>query len=223
MPTDVLARPDVASVQRVWVYGSTVRACVSVLAITRHGRYVGRQATYVVSQPNSIENQTQNGPSPETKSLTTQPNRRRRPGGGPPLSPQNHRPGKRKRPRTGTYLYPPGVLRGCRNPTESTNLGAMSKPTRGSGWNGHDRRARLPGDWKARRAKVLSRDKYLCQIADDKVCTGVATEVDHINAGDDHSYRNLQAVCQACHFEKTLAERVNRKPAKEPRRHPGLR
>ena len=59
-------------------------------------------------------------------------------------------------------------------------------------------------------------------------CLGVASEVDHIRAGDDHSRSNLRAVCRRCHALKSSAEgnarsaelrRLKRRPAE---RHPGV-
>jgi 5-methylcytosine-specific restriction endonuclease McrA len=72
-------------------------------------------------------------------------------------------------------------------------------------WSSSDRRSRLPADWPRRRAAILRRDGWLCQIAGDH-CTRFATEVDHIQPSDDHRLDNLQAVCGRCHAEKTAGE-----------------
>lgn len=93
-------------------------------------------------------------------------------------------------------------------------------------WSSSDRRARLPQDWDSRRASVLRRDGYRCQIA-GAGCSGIATEVDHIRRGDDHRFDNLRAVCSSCHKKKTLGEaqvasRKKREARFRPReRHPG--
>lgn len=96
------------------------------------------------------------------------------------------------------------------------------------GWQGSDRKARLPEDWSQRRQRILIRDKRTCQIVDDG-CLITATEVDHIHAGDDHDDTNLQAVCSECHAHKSAREGVEartriltdrRRPTP---RHPGLR
>ena len=86
-------------------------------------------------------------------------------------------------------------------------------------WSGSTRRARLPKDWPQRRRIVLERDPF-CRIRTH--CTGApSTEVDHIRAGDDHNYANLQGACQPCHRHKTATERPTARRADEP--HPGLR
>ena len=82
------------------------------------------------------------------------------------------------------------------------------------------RSARLPGDWRTRRARVLTRDAHTCRLAYD-ICTMHATQVDHIAPGDDHRYSNLQAVCRPCHERKTVTYDTPRRtrPAVS---HPGL-
>lgn len=74
-------------------------------------------------------------------------------------------------------------------------------------WHGSDRRSRLPGDWATRRRRVLKRDGWLCQLRSPG-CTMVATEVDHIEPGDDHALTNLRATCSPCHAAKSAAEGV---------------
>ncbi|WP_459957300.1 HNH endonuclease [Nocardia sp. IFM 10818] len=95
-----------------------------------------------------------------------------------------------------------------------------------SGWTSSDRSSRLPSDWESRRSQVLRRDKGVCQIRSAD-CWKAATEVDHINRGDDHSLRNLRAVCAHCHARKSSAEGHARKAELRTRRrrvaerHPG--
>lgn len=72
-------------------------------------------------------------------------------------------------------------------------------------WSNSDRRSRLPDDWKTRRVRVLKRDGWACRMRGSH-CTGRATEVDHIVAGDNHDLSNLQALCHNCHVIKTQAE-----------------
>lgn len=94
-----------------------------------------------------------------------------------------------------------------------------------SGWKGSTRRARLPADWKKRRARVLRRDRYQCQIAgpDEIPCLAPANEVDHIEPGDDHRLDNLQAACHECHKRKTIEERPTKtKRRRPPEAHPGF-
>lgn len=74
-----------------------------------------------------------------------------------------------------------------------------------SGWNnsGQSRRkTELPSDRQQRRRKVLARDKGLCQLR-LKGCTYRATDVDHIERGNNHNLENLRAACHHCHMVRT--------------------
>lgn len=91
------------------------------------------------------------------------------------------------------------------------------------------RKARLPADWRRRRAVVLDRAGHRCQALDSlgARCTERANQADHITRGDDHSLANLQALCEWHHDRKTAAEaaavrtvRPTRRRTPEP--HPGL-
>lgn len=74
-------------------------------------------------------------------------------------------------------------------------------------WQGSTRRSRLPADWATRVVpRILRRDRLKCQLAYEDVCTGRATQVDHIKHGDDHRDSNLQAVCGPCHGRKSGRE-----------------
>lgn len=64
-------------------------------------------------------------------------------------------------------------------------------------------------EWTKRRERVLHRDLYLCQPCLTADRTTQATQVDHIipkaqDGADD--YDNLQAICDACHKQKTRDE-----------------
>jgi 5-methylcytosine-specific restriction protein A len=88
-------------------------------------------------------------------------------------------------------------------------------------WEGSSRRRRLPKDWDKIRRRVLNRDQHQCRhIRHDtgKPCREYATEVDHIMAGDDHSDRNLQALCEYHHGQKSGREGAEAK-ARERRKH----
>lgn len=91
-------------------------------------------------------------------------------------------------------------------------------------WSTSTRRSRLPADWPARRQRVLIRDRHRCVQ-----CGARATDVDHIEPGDNHDLDNLQSLCDPCHTAKTQAEATAARQAKRPstiRRpqpHPGLR
>lgn len=97
------------------------------------------------------------------------------------------------------------------------------------GWETSQRRYRLPDNWEQLRLPVLQGADYVCELRMEGVCVGWATEVDHINRGDDHSRENLRAVCRRCHAKKSSAEgnarkrelRALRKRPQE--RHPGQR
>lgn len=96
------------------------------------------------------------------------------------------------------------------------------------GWETSDRRARLPKDWDKRRLVVLERDGHRCRSIDvqgDR-CPDRATEVDHVNAGDNHDVSSLQSLCAWHHRLKTNAEAAaarRRFPRRRPpERHPGL-
>lgn len=75
-------------------------------------------------------------------------------------------------------------------------------------WQGSTRRSRLPKNWPVLRRLVLRRDKGVCQarFSDGRLCGREATDVDHIEPGDDHSLSNLQALCHWCHARKSSAE-----------------
>ena len=76
-------------------------------------------------------------------------------------------------------------------------------------WEGSNRSSRLPSNWKMLRLFVLKRDNFKCQWYDPSLrrrCLKVATEVDHIRAGDNHDPDNLQALCTAHHKRKSGRE-----------------
>lgn len=79
-----------------------------------------------------------------------------------------------------------------------------------SGWHTTSRHARGYGaDWDRIRARVLSRDKHLCQVCLKAGRYTLATEVDHIQPraqGGTDDDDNLQAIDKACHAAKTADE-----------------
>jgi 5-methylcytosine-specific restriction enzyme A len=82
-------------------------------------------------------------------------------------------------------------------------------PSGRSGWATHTPPANTyayKGDWPERRARVLERDGYRCQLGYPGICIGKATQVDHIvqpEAGGGSDLANLRAVCQRCHATRT--------------------
>lgn len=74
------------------------------------------------------------------------------------------------------------------------------------------RKERLPKDWSYRRNAVFHRDSEYCNEHRRKeafcyICGKCgATEIDHIEAGDDHDFENLAAICHTCHLQKTSQE-----------------
>ena len=69
-------------------------------------------------------------------------------------------------------------------------------------------RSTAPGH-RARRERVLKRDRHQCQLRYPGVCTGTATIVDHIVAlglGGADTDEACQAVCEPCHRQKTSRE-----------------
>jgi 5-methylcytosine-specific restriction endonuclease McrA len=77
-----------------------------------------------------------------------------------------------------------------------------------SGWEGSDRRLRLPPDWDKIRKRILKRDAYRCKVknAYGERCKEPAVDVDHIINNDDHRESNLQAICDWHHKGKTNSE-----------------
>ena len=94
------------------------------------------------------------------------------------------------------------------------------------GWQGSNRKARLPSGWAKIRARVLTRDP-ICKICDVRP----STHCDHIEAKvDDHRDVGLQGVCGPCHDQKSAREGAAAAKAKgaptrkrPPEQHPGLR
>lgn len=87
-------------------------------------------------------------------------------------------------------------------------------------WEQSTRRQRLPKNWAQIRRQVLHRDRHLCQILLEDVgtiCGELATEVDHVVAGDNHALTNLQAICTWHHRRKSSAEGAAARPKFESR------
>lgn len=93
------------------------------------------------------------------------------------------------------------------------------------GWQGSNRKSRLPSGWSKIRARILERDPVckICNVRPSGFC-------DHIAAkADDHSEAGLQGVCGPCHDQKSAHEGAVAAASKgrpgrtrPPEKHPGL-
>lgn len=105
-------------------------------------------------------------------------------------------------------------------------------------WGSSDRRARLPKEWHAMRARTRRRATETdplkmpggrCEHVSPETgrCLTVGSQCDHINRGDDHGEHNRQWLCVRHHAEKTQREAQEARAAKAargkrtPERHPG--
>src|SRR5690606_2998143 len=84
-------------------------------------------------------------------------------------------------------------------------------------WENSTRKSRLPSNWEQIRREVLCRDEHRCTRCDieGRHCSRcgkgsrrsrVTLEVDHRQAGDDHSADNLRTLCADCHKRKSSRE-----------------
>ncbi|VVT49249.1 Phage-associated homing endonuclease [Kosakonia radicincitans] len=105
-------------------------------------------------------------------------------------------------------------VRGCRCTT--TDPSGYCETHKGEGWRqykpGQSRHQRGYGSkWDVIRARILKRDKGLCQEHLRKGQAVAAACVDHIiakaNGGTDDDH-NLEALCWRCHASKTGRERI---------------
>lgn len=104
--------------------------------------------------------------------------------------------------------------RGCAKTTVSSHGYCEAHADLANGWKrqskGRTTTERGYGHaWRKRRAEVLRRDKWLCQVCKRNGRVTAAVEVDHIvnkAAGGGDDLANLQAVCSACHRDKTRLE-----------------
>ena len=84
------------------------------------------------------------------------------------------------------------------------------------GWGKESRHARGYGyAWTKTRARVLRRDKGLCQACLTEGRVTAATEVHHVRAkadGGTDDEGNLTSICRPCHEAATLKARGYRAP-----------
>lgn len=78
------------------------------------------------------------------------------------------------------------------------------------GWEGSDRRSRLPPGWGSLRRQVLARAGGRCEWVDPVTgvrCCAPATDADHrLAKTDDHRLEALQALCGRHHSRKSSVE-----------------
>ena len=87
----------------------------------------------------------------------------------------------------------------------------------------------LPRNWPAIRRAILERDGHRCTAIRGDTgtrCDAPATDVDHIDAPNDHRPANLRALCGHHHRRRTSAQggrarSQRRRPT--PPKHPGLK
>lgn len=102
-----------------------------------------------------------------------------------------------------------------------------------SGWQGSDRRERLPANWPAIRKRILRRDGHRCTARDQDGdrCPEAATDVDHVRRGDIHEDWNLTSLCEWHHDRKSATEgataaaiqrAARRKKYRRTETHPGF-
>jgi 5-methylcytosine-specific restriction enzyme A len=68
-------------------------------------------------------------------------------------------------------------------------------------WAGSTRRRRLPPGWARLRRRILHRDPTCTECGQRP-----STEVDHLEAGDNHDPSNLRGICTPCHRTKSSRE-----------------
>jgi 5-methylcytosine-specific restriction enzyme A len=64
--------------------------------------------------------------------------------------------------------------------------------------------------WRRARTECLNRARWKCQLRLDGICTGAATQVDHIQGvaegGSLYDQANLRAACEPCHKARTAQQ-----------------
>lgn len=74
-------------------------------------------------------------------------------------------------------------------------------------WRNSRRRAELPANWHAIRARVKKRAGERCEAVDGGVrCAAPGTDCDHVVPGGPHTPENLQWLCRDHHRAKSSRE-----------------
>ncbi len=94
-------------------------------------------------------------------------------------------------------------------------------------WTTSTRRDQLPPNWATIRAATLDAANHQCQWHTNSIrCQAPATDVDHINRGNNHHPDNLQALCRYHHALKSAREgraaQLANTQHRPPATHPGL-
>lgn len=106
--------------------------------------------------------------------------------------------------------------RGCSGTT--TDRSGYCEAHRNEGWQQHQRglsrhQRGYGNKWEIIRARILKRDRHICQACLRNGRPRPAETVDHIipkaHGGTDDD-RNLESLCYSCHYCKTAKERLNR-------------
>lgn len=116
---------------------------------------------------------------------------------------------------------PSAIPRACRKrgcPKTTTDRSGYCDEHRNEGWQQHQRgqtrhQRGYGSKWDGIRARILKRDRHICQECLRNGRPVPAATVDHIkpkaHGGTDED-RNLESLCYSCHYRKTAKERLNR-------------
>ena len=89
--------------------------------------------------------------------------------------------------------------------TERRDVWVTGRPA----WGRSKRSNRYGSAWQHLRKQILERDGHQCQLRLPDVCTGRASQVDHIisvaDGGSDEP-GNLRSVCRKCHARRTARQ-----------------
>ncbi|WP_147198539.1 HNH endonuclease [Pantoea sp. CCBC3-3-1] len=122
---------------------------------------------------------------------------------------------------------PSAIPRSCRKlgcPKTTTDRAGYCDDHRNEGWQQHQRgqsrhQRGYGSKWDIIRARILKRDRHICQQCIKGGKPVPASTVDHIkpkaHGGTDDDC-NLQSLCWPCHKAKTATERSRQGPHQQP-------
>ncbi len=74
-------------------------------------------------------------------------------------------------------------------------------------WRPQDRQARYGADYRRKRDAAMARANWRCEIRIEGICTGVASECDHVDGiAADPRHLRLRAACKPCHAHVTARQ-----------------